>query len=166
MAALGSVPDGSNVLIDANVFIYALSNRSQECRNFLTRCAREQVYGITLHEILHDATHIFMCAEARAKGMPSKKTVEYLSKHPDQVKTLTDYWANTKDILALNLVLLPMEEKIIVAAHAERRTVGLLTMDSLIVASMREYDIHQIATTDRMFNSVYGISVFSPTDVQ
>ncbi len=165
MAALDSVPDGSNVLIDANVFIYALSSRSQQCKNFLVRCAGEQVYGITPHEIVHDATHIFMCAEAVAKGLPAKKTPKYLSEHPEQVKALTDYWVSTQGILALNLVLLPMEEKIIVGAQAERKNAGLLTMDSVIVASMREYDITNIATTDKMFNSVNGISVFSPTDI-
>jgi predicted nucleic acid-binding protein len=165
MAALDTVPDGSNVLIDANIFIFALSNRSDQCKNFLTRCSREQIYGITLHEVVHDATHIFMCAEAVAKGMPAKKTPKYLSEHPDQVKALTDYWVNTQNVLALNLVLLPMEEKIIVGAHSERKNAGLLTMDSVIVASMREYDITKIATNDQMFNSVNGLSVFTPTDV-
>ena len=165
MPALDTVPDGSNVLIDTNIFIFGLSNRSGQCRNFLTRCAREQVYGITLHEVLHEATHTFMCAEAVAKGLTAKKTPKYLSEHPDDVKGLTDYWTNTEKILGLNLVLLPMEEKIIVGAQGERSSAGLLTNDSLIVSSMREYDISKIATNDRIFNAVNGLSVFAPTDI-
>jgi len=165
MAALDTIPDGSNVLIDANIFIYALSNRSDQCKNFLTRCAREQIYGITLHEVVHEATHKFMCAEAISKRLTASKPQKYLSENPDEVKGLTDYWVNTQKILALNLVLIPMEEKIIVGAQGERKSVGLLTNDSVIVSSMREYDISKIATNDRMFNSVNGLSVFAPTDI-
>jgi len=43
--------------------------------------------------------------------------------------------------------------------------VGLLTNDSILVAAMREYGIFQIATNDRVFDTVAGITVFSPTDV-
>src|SRR5258708_327131 len=113
MAALETVPDGSNIFIDANIFIYALSKQSEQCKKFLARCSREQVFGVTLHEIVHEANHEFMCAEAKAKGLAAKSPAKYLSEHSDKVKTLTDYWTNTKSILALNLVLLPMEEKII-----------------------------------------------------
>ena len=165
MLALDTVPDGSNVLIDANVFIYALSNQSPQCKNFLSRCSREQIYGITLFGVVHDATHKFMIAEARSKGFATAKARKYLSDHPEAVKQLTDYWVNTQRILALNLVLLPGEEKIVIGAQRVRAEAGLLTNDSVIVAAMREYGIFNIATSDAMFGNVNGLSVFSPTDL-
>lgn len=167
MAALDTIPDGSNVLIDTNVFIYALSNVSPQCKNFLTRCSREQVYGITLFEVVHEATHEFMRAEARAKGLftAEEKGYKYLSKHPEDVKRLADYWANTRRILALNLVFLPGEEKIVFGAQQARVEAGLLTNDSVIVGAMREYGISKIATSDAIFAAVNGLSVFSPTDL-
>ena len=167
MAALDAVPDGSNVLIDTNVFIFGLSNASAQCTNFLARCSREQIYGITLFEVIHEATHRFMCAEAKAKGLftAQEKAVKYLSGHPEEVKRLTDYWANTQKILALNLVVLPGEEQIVVGAQTVRVEAGLLTNDSVIVATMREYGISNIATRDAMFGMVNGLSVFSPTDI-
>jgi len=166
MAALDAVPDGSNILIDTNIFIYALTNKSAQCRNFLARCSREQVSGITLHEVVHEATNVFMRVEAIDKGLAPKGQVNtYLSQHPDEVKKLTNYWLNTQKVLALNLVLLPMEEKIIVGAQRERDAAGLLTNDSVIVSAMREYAIMHIATNDGMFNYVNGLSVFSPTDI-
>ena len=165
MAPLTAIPDGSNVLIDTNIFIYALTNLSAQCKQFLARCAREQVYGITLHEVLHEATHKFMCAEAKDKKLTAGNARKYLSDHPDAVKGLTDYWANSQRILAMNLVLLPMEEKIIVGAQRERNGAGLLTNDSIIVSSMREYDISKIATNDGIFDTVTGLSVFAPTDI-
>jgi predicted nucleic acid-binding protein len=44
-------------------------------------------------------------------------------------------------------------------------TAGLLTNDSIIVAAMREYGITNIATHDALFDTVAGITVFSPTDL-
>src|SRR5206468_188091 len=100
------------------VFVYALSNTSLQCKNFLLRCSLENIYGITIFEILHEATHEFMRAEARAKGMfaAQERGAKYLSKHPEDVKRLTDYWVNTQRILALNLVLLPSDEKSVIRA--------------------------------------------------
>jgi len=163
--ALNAVPDRSDVLIDANIFIYGLTAKSVECKTFLERCSREEVTGISIYECLHDATHKFMIGEGKQKGLFTGKGANYLSEHPEQVKLLTDYWANTLRLLALNILFLPMEEDVERAAHTERVNAGLLTNDSIIVAAMREYGITQIATNDRIFDTVMGISIFSPTDL-
>jgi len=165
---LDSVPNGSDVLIDANVFVYGLTAKSAQCKTLLERCSREEVSGMTLFEVVHEATHTFMNGEALQKGLfdgQQEKGAKYLSKHPEQVKVLTDYWVNIVRLLALNLLVLPMEQDIVEGAQAERVNAGLLTNDSLIVAAMREYGISKIATNDRQFETVAGISVFSPTDV-
>lgn len=166
-AALNAVPNGSDLLIDANIFVYGLTNASAQCQALLARCSSEEVYGITLFEAVHEATHRFMIADASAKGLftATEKGARYLMNHPNQVKLLTAYWANTERLLALNLIYLPMEEKIVKGAQPERVNAGLLTNDSIIVAAMREYGISQIATNDRGFDAVAGISVFSPTDI-
>jgi predicted nucleic acid-binding protein len=166
--ALNIVPNGSDVLVDANVFIYGLTAKSAQCKGFLERCSREEVTAISLYEILHETTHRFMIAEATAKGLFTGKPergAKYLSKHPEEVRALTDYWVNALKLLALNILLLPMEQGILRAAQAERVAAGLMTNDSLIVAAMREYGITKIATNDNLFETVAGLSVFSPTDV-
>jgi predicted nucleic acid-binding protein len=165
---LHDVPNGSDILIDANVFIYGLTAKSAQCKALLERCSREEVTGATLFEVLHETTHKFMIAEAQAKGLfsgQSEKGARYLSKHPEHVKVLTDYWTNTVRLLALNIILLPIEEDIAKAGQSERVNAGLLTIDSIIVATMRGYGISKIATNDRQFEAVAGITVFSPTDV-
>lgn len=165
---LDSVPHGSDVLIDANVFIYGLTATSAQCKTFLERCSREEITGITLYEVVHEATHQFMIGEATRKGLftgQAEKGAKHLSKNPGQVKVLTDYWVNTLRLLALNMVFLQMEQNIVEGAQTERVDVGLLTNDSIIVAAMREYGITKIATNDRQFEAVTGISVFAPTDV-
>ena len=43
--ALTHLPDGSEVLIDANIFVYALLEVSPQCVELLRRCSDEQVRG-------------------------------------------------------------------------------------------------------------------------
>jgi len=66
--ALGSVPYGSDLLMDTNVFVYGLTGSSPQCTVLLERCSREEVTGITLFEVVHESTHKFMIAEAEQKG--------------------------------------------------------------------------------------------------
>jgi len=162
---LAAIPNGSDLLIDANVFIYGLTAASAQCKVLLERCSNEEVFGITLFEVLHEATHQFMLAEGRQKGLFLRQGAKYLAEHPDQVRLLKDYWINTQRLLALNLLFLPTEEEIVRKAQHERVHAGLLTNDSMIVAAMREYGITSIATNDRQFEAVAGITVYSPTDV-
>jgi predicted nucleic acid-binding protein len=164
---LSSIPTGTNILIDANIFVYGLTAKSAECVSFLNRCSTEEVYGITLFEVVHEATHEFMRAEGRTKGLYTdvKKAAKYLMSHPDEVKKLTGYWTNTKRLLSLNIVFLPMEMDIVRGAQTERVSAGLLTNDSVIVAAMREYGISHIATSDKAFDSIVGISAFAPADI-
>src|SRR3974390_2301600 len=165
--SLEAIPDGSDVIVDANIFIYGLSAQSAPCNAFLGRCSREEITGVKLFEVVHESTHVFMLGEAKQKGfiVGQEKPARYLAKNPERVKILSDYWVNTARLLSLNLLLLPMETEIVETAQAERVAAGLLTNDSLIVATMREYGISRIATNDHLFETVAGISVFSPTDV-
>lgn len=162
---LDAVPTGSDVLIDANVLIYGVTGASPQCKAFLERCSREEISGIALFESINDATHQFMKAEAIAKRLCSTQAMRYLSEHPEKVKLLRDYWINTRRLLALNLLFVPLELEIIEAAQRERVAAGLLTNDSVIVSAMRSYGIVRIATRDQQFDSVDQITVFSPSDI-
>ena len=163
---LDAVPNGTNVFIDANVLVYGLTGTSAQCKTFLERCSREEVTGITLFEIVNNATHSFMKAEAVQKALCAQKgALAYLKGHPDQVRLLTDYWTNTRRLLALNLLFVPLELDLIEGAHPERCAAGLLTDDSTIVAAMRAYGISSLATRDNQLDTVARIDVFSPTDV-
>lgn len=163
--ALDAIPGGTNLVIDTNIFVFGLTGKSSQCKTLLQRCSNEEIFGITLFEVIHEATHVFMMAEARAKGLSASNIARHLASHPDQVKALADYWVNIQNLLKLNIVLLPMEQDVVVGAHVERSSAGLLTNDSVIVSAMREYGISLIATHDSQFDAVAGISVFSPTDV-
>ena len=166
MQPLPSVPAGADIFIDANVFVYGLNGVSAQCRQLLERCSLEEVIRISLFEIINEATHQFMLAEARSKGLitPSGRAPE-LRRQFSVIPTLIDYWRETERILALNLLLLSTKEPIVRMAQAERQSACLLTNDSMIVSCMREYGIRYLATADGDFDRASGITVFGPDDL-
>ena len=164
-AALTALPNGSNVFIDANIFIYGLANQSSECREFLARCSREELFGFSLYDVVADATHRFMLAEALSKGIISKASASAMKAKAHSIAGLTDYWVNTRRILDLNLVFAGLDDTITRAAQGERASAGLLTKDSLIVAFMRRTGLRYLATSDKDFSRVDNILVHGPTDL-
>ena len=78
---LDSVPNGSDVLLDANVLIYGLTAKSTQCKTLLERCSREEVTGITLYEVLHEATHRFMIGSDQERKHVCAKHAASSSKH-------------------------------------------------------------------------------------
>jgi predicted nucleic acid-binding protein len=163
--SLPNLPDRSFVFIDSNVFIYALTAQSAECRQLFERCLREEVTGIALFETVNEVTHRFMIAEALSKGLITAGGAKALRNKFQQIPTLTDYWLNTQRMLALNLLFMPVNETIIRNAQTVRQEAGLLTNDSMIVAGMREYGLSFLASNDSDFQRVRDITVFKPTDL-
>lgn len=162
---LPQVPPDSNIFIDANIFVYALSGTSVQCKHFLERCSREEVTGITLFEIVNEATHRLMLAEAKSKGLIKVESARELRSKFRLIPSLGDYWTDTQRILDLNLLFLATDETIVTCANLERTTSGLLTNDSMIVSCMRTYGVSCIATSDNDFKRVKGVEVYRPDDL-
>jgi len=160
-----TIPAGSDVFIDANIFVYGLNYRSNQCLQLLQRCSREEVIGISLFEIVNEATHVFMLEEAHRKGLIGKPHASELKRDPSVIPSLIDYWLDTERILALNLLLFPTDEQIVRNAQSQRQSASVLTNDSMILSWMRAFGITHLATADRDFNGATGITVFGPDDV-
>ena len=162
--SLSAVPPGSDVFIDANIFIYGLNGQSPQCHDFFQRCAREEVFGITSFEVLSEVLHQLMLAEAVTKGLIVEQNWRLLRKNPQVVSQLHDYWSQVEQILGLNFLVLGLEEKLFRRSQAVRRSYGLLTNDSLYVAAMEEYGLDLLATNDNDFGSIPTLTVYKPTD--
>jgi predicted nucleic acid-binding protein len=64
---------------------------------------------------------------------------------------LTEYWAQTSAMFGLNILVLATDEARLQRGQTIRVRHGLLTNDSLIVAAMEEFGIHNLATRDNRF---------------
>ncbi len=162
---LSKLPRGSRVFLDANVLIYAAGASSKECDELLARCSQRQFTGVCLYETLNEATHRLMLLEARAKGFIRTGQVKELREHLDAVRQLNDFWRETERLLKQNLLFLPLTEQLVRFAQRERQLFSLLTNDSMIVACMRRYRIPALATSDRDFERVDGITIYRPSDL-
>ena len=160
---LSSLPAGSDVFLDSNIFIYGLSGVSRECSELLYRCSDEQVTGISSYHVVSEVTHRLMCIEAQNKGLAGTNPRKLLSEHPERVRQLTDYWSEIERLLSLNILFLSLDEDVIRCAHRERDQYGLLNNDSLVVASMRNYGLSRLASRDAGFQCVSDLTLYSPT---
>lgn len=162
---LSSVPQGSDVFLDANIFVYAFGRQSQQCYDLLARCAREEVFGITTLEVINEVTHRMMLAEAVATGVITQANASALKEKQQAVRGLTQYWPQTIHIFEFNLLILSSDQSRLHRAQTVRSSHGLLTNDSLIIAAMDEYGIPCLATRDDDFDHLPGVAVFKPTDL-
>ena len=65
----------------------------------------------------------------------------------------------------MNILLVTTDEARLHRAQTIRARHGLLTNDSLIVAAMEEFGIHNLATRDADFDHVSELTVYKPTDI-
>lgn len=155
---------GSRVLIDANVFIYAANRTSNHCRNFLGRCAQEELHGVTTFEALSDVCHRLMLQDALAAGIIQRPTAPQLRRLRRLVPQHATYWPSVVELLDMNLLLLELDET---RFHAQtiRDQHGLLTNDSLILAAAQSYRITNLASRDDDFDEVPWLTVYKPEDI-
>src|ERR1035438_8374853 len=106
---LPEIPAGSDTFVDANIFVYGLAGRSAQCRQFLERCSRDEITGITLFETVNEASHRFMLAEAKSKGLVQNESARELRK-PGLISGLSAYWLQTERKVAQHGWQYPIRE--------------------------------------------------------
>lgn len=163
---LDTIPSGTEVFIDANIFIYHFTGGSKDCTDFLSRCEQGDLVGITSVIVILEVLHRLMMIEAVIKNIIKPPNIaKKLKKYPEKVKELEDYYINTQKIIEMGITLDPISYKTILKSHAVRIKNGLKINDSIIVASMRERNIQSIATNDEGFLRVDGLNVYRPDDL-
>jgi predicted nucleic acid-binding protein len=163
---LDELPDGSDVFVDANIFVYHYTAASSSCQRFVDRCAAGTLRGVTSLHVLLEVAHRLMIVEAQQAGLvrganPRQK----LAGSPEIVRRLRRYEEWTLAIPRMGIEVQEVTYQDFLASLGVRRAVGLLTLDSLAVAVMRRLRLTHLASADRAFRAVAGISVFEPADL-
>ena len=163
---LDDVPGGSRVFIDTGVFIYFFLHQSEQCRRLLERCERGEVLGASSVVALLEATHKLMVAEAvRAGHVPVAGAIRRLRDRRAVAASLTGYRDQVECIPQWGIQVLSLDLACCLRAADIRVESGLLTNDSVLVATMRDAGIEAIATADSDFDRVKGLRVYRPTDL-
>jgi predicted nucleic acid-binding protein len=163
---LDRVEGGSEVFIDANIFIYHFTGVSDQSSHFLSRCEAEDLRGITCINVLLEVLHRLMMIEAiRRNLVQPPNIVKKLRKSPQKIKQLSEYFINTQKIPEMGIIVKPVSNEAILRSQIYRAGYGLMVNDSLIVTCMEEEGIKGLASNDDGFLKVPGLSVYKPTDV-
>jgi predicted nucleic acid-binding protein len=163
---LDAVAPGVRLFIDSSVMLYVFSGASSECRRLLERCEDRSVSGVTSVLVLVDVCHRLMAMEAVSKGLIRPAGAgRALRNHPEIVRRLTVYREHLERIPVWGIDVLPLDTGLLMRAADVRAASGLLTNDSVIVATMADAGVNVIATADRDFERVEGLQVFRPTDL-
>jgi predicted nucleic acid-binding protein len=164
---LQAIPDGAAVMVDANVFVYALTPQAQlhqPCHDLLERGARGAIRLSTTVAIAADVLHRAMVLEVLSLGQAQRSAdaVVLLKRQPQLVTQLTRYRTILRDLRQARVDILALTYRDLHASRQYRQQHGLLVNDSLIVATMQRERLQLLATNDVDFERIPGIAVRTP----
>jgi predicted nucleic acid-binding protein len=163
---LSDILNGASVFIDANIFIYAVEQRSPQCRHLLHRCDTEAVHAVASTIVLAEICHRRMINEARAAGLIfGPNPARALAEKRGAVQQLSIYAGNIRDLLDSSIrfeAVLPQDFSVALELQKQH---ALLTNDSLNLAVAKRLGIQEIATADPAFENVQGVIVYKPGDI-
>lgn len=163
---LDKVSHGARVFIDSTIFVYHFTGTSPECRNFLERCERSEIKGISSVVVLAEVAHRLMLIEAVGGGFLSgKNLVQKLRARPDIVRKLSVYQVQVERIPIMGIQIVPLELKTFLRSDGLRTQHGLLMNDSLVAASAIEEEADGIASADADFARLPTPVHFEPQDL-
>lgn len=161
MLELANASAGRKILIDAPIFIYHFVGRSRSCRYLLERCERGEVPGVTTVLTLAEVAHRLMMIEAVDRRLATPGQVaKKLRRRPEIVRQLRAYRTCVEGITRMGIKIMAIELSTFLRAAELRERHGLLTNDSLFLASALEHEIDAIASADRDFAAVDDVELF------
>jgi len=164
---LSEIEAGSEIFVDSNIFIYHFTGVSDECSTFLGGCERGELVGMTSVNVILEVLHRLMMVEAVRKNLVKPPNiVKKLSKAPQKLKRLNEYFVNTEKIQDMGIRIKPLIFETIIKSHVVRLASGLMVNDSVIIASMKNEGVKLLATNDKAFEKVDEIDVYSPEDIK
>lgn len=154
------------VLIDANIILYALRDKSDQCKRLIRRCVEREIYGLITSHTLAEVSHRLMLAEAHENGwITGANPTRRLAEQPERVKLLIRYEHAVRNLLATGIQLEPVEREDFITMMRVQRESGLLTNDALLIACAERLRVQGIASADKQFSKVRGIILYSPDDI-
>jgi predicted nucleic acid-binding protein len=164
---LNQIKNDDIILLDANICLYAIRQKSTQCEQLLSRCAIGEVTGIMHCHILAEIMHQLMIAEARDyQWIKGSNPAKQLAGLPDRVRALRRYEELIRDILGMGLQIEPVVHEDFITSMEVQRQAGLLTNDALLVAVGERLRVTSIVSADQAFSRAPGIVLYSPSDLE
>ena len=167
MNDLASIPDGTKVIIDTNIILYTALDHpvfQRSCTDFLIRVEREEIQGFIPSVVIQEITHHFIISELIEKGYGKSVTecISHYKQNPLIMNELSKTWTEIERIFKINCTILHDNPKIVRDSITLSRTCQLFCKDATIVASAQSGKISHIASNDKDFSRVPGLTVWKP----
>jgi predicted nucleic acid-binding protein len=161
-----TIPAGTAVFIDANIFIYAVTadpRYGPTCEKLLQRVENKEITGYTSSHVLAEMAHRLMTIEAASSlGRSLSGMANWLKRHPAEVRQLSRYRQAIDDLAAVPITILPVTGSHVSLAADLSRQHDLLTNDALVVVVMQGNGLVHLASLDGDFDRVPGIIRYTP----
>ena len=163
---LDELPKGARAFVDSTIFVYHFTGASEECRRFLRRCESRDVRGHTSSVVLAEVAHRLMTIEAVATGaVTAGNVVKRLRQRPELVQRLTSYSRQVERIPLMSVRVHAVDAGTLLRSAELRSRYGLLVNDSLVLTSAIDHGAVAIASSDRDFERVEEVELYSPSDL-
>lgn len=157
---------GSDVFLDANVFIYYAEPHptfGPRCQQLLRRIENQEIQGFTSSAILSSVVHRVMTLEAAAVFQRSMQAiVGWLKRHPAEIQQLTRHKQIVDDLSLIGVQVLPVSAPQVSLAADLSIQFGILTEDALLVSLMQHHGLQALASHDADFDRVPGLTRYTP----
>jgi predicted nucleic acid-binding protein len=164
---LAELPAGTRIFLDATIFLYHFTGASPSCRSLLSRCEAGGLHALTSTVAVAEVTHRLMTIEAVARGLVAPgNVVKKLRSRPEVVRQLSLYQEQAEKIPWMGVEVVPLDRRLLAIAAPLRTRYGLLTNDSILLATALDHGIVAFASADRDFERVDTVQLFCPTDLE
>jgi predicted nucleic acid-binding protein len=157
---------GDAVFVDANPFTYHFQPHpawGPPCTDLLRRIENQELIGYTSTHVLSEVSHRLMTIQASALlGWPFAGIGNRLRSNPAEVQKLTAFRQAIDQILGSKFQVLTVPPPLLATAALLSQQIGLLTNDGLIVAVMQAHGLTKLASSDKDFDCVPGLTRYAP----
>jgi len=158
--------NGEAVFLDGNALVYAFAPHpvlGPACKALLERIEQHELQGYTSSHVLGEMAHRLMTIEAcKLFGWPFQGIAHRLKRHPAEVQQLSLYRQALDELSIIGIHVLPITAHLVSLAADVSRQFGLLSNDALVVATMRDHGLTNLASNDADFDRVPGITRYAP----
>jgi len=165
---LSSIPAGTLLFIDANVFLYAIfdhANFGEGSYRILKDVEDNSLRGISSTLVLDEVLYKMMLMEASNMNQISlREAPSFLKRFPEKITKLEKSWSHIQKIQKIeNIVIKGITPEIFEKSVHIARTNKLLPHDASHLAVMESAGVKDIASNDSDFGKVKGIKVWQPS---
>lgn len=157
---------GDSLFVDANTLLYHCTidpKFGRACTDLLDRIGCGEIAAFTSTHILLEVCHRLMALEAARKlTKPQGTMVKFLRDHLDEILSLTLFRQAIDDLCRGQLQILTIAPTMVPTIAALCQQVGLLTNDAAVVVIMQANGLTKIASNDKDFDRVPGITRYAP----